>query len=346
MLHSTAVRALFTVAVLAGSLVCAAAPAGAQVVLRMATPAPDGTIWAREIRTFVRTVESETHDAVKFKIYFGGIAGDELEVGERIRRDQLDGAISGGQLCMRLAPSLRVLRVLGLFQSRGEVAFVLGRLKPTIDDEFRKSGYANLGVVGVGPDMIFSRQPIRTLRELKAVKLWSWGIDNTLRPAMVAMGFHIVPAAPDEAARLYDRAEVDGFVATPTVALAFQWSAQTKYLLPLRLSALNACVILANRAVDPLPVETRTIIRDSVARVLAHLEVAGREMDDALVGHLFAKQGLTITPVSPQLRAEFFDESRALRDKMGEQLIPRALLERVLSWLADYRAEHGALEGD
>jgi TRAP-type transport system periplasmic protein len=324
------------------TLLCA--HARAQTTLRMATVAPEGTIWAREIRTFIRTVEAETKGQVRFKIYFGGIAGDELEVGDRIRREQLDGAFSGGMLCMRLAPSIRVMRVLGLFQSRGEVGYVLGRLKPSIDEEFRKAGYYNLGLVGVGPELVFSRQPIRTLAELKATKLWTWGIDNTLKPALTAMGFSIVPGSPDGAARLYDHGSVDGFVAAPAAALAFQWSAQTRYLLPLRLSALNACVIIANRALDPLPVETRTVVRDAAARVIAHLEQAGREMDDALLSQLFAKQGLTITPVSPQLRAQFFDESRALRDKMGEQLIPRALLERVLSFLADYRAEHRSAE--
>jgi TRAP-type C4-dicarboxylate transport system substrate-binding protein len=315
------------------------------VLLRMATPAPDGTIWAREIRAFARKVENDTHGQVRFKIYFGGVAGDELEVGERIRREQLDGAFAG-QLCMRLAPSIRVMRVLGLFQSRGEVAYVLGRLKPTIDDEFRRAGYANLGLVGVGPELIFSRQPIHTLAELKAVKLWTWGIDNTLRPALSAMGFHVVAAKPDEAARLYDHRQIDAFVAAPTAALAFQWSAQAKYLLPLRLSALNACIIVADRAWDPLPVDARNAIRDTAAQVIAHLEQSGRDMDDELVGHLFAKQGMIITPVSPGLRAQFFDESRGVREKMGEQLVPRPLLDRVLSFLADYRAEHGTVEGD
>lgn len=327
------------------ALLLLGAQARAQTVLRMSTPAPEGTIWAHEIRTFTRTVEAATHGQVRFKIYFGGIAGDEIEVGERIRREQLDGAFSGGMLCMRLAPSIQVMRVLGLFQSRGEVGYVLGRLKPSIDDEFRRAGYYNFGLVGIGPELVFLRQPVRTLAELKATRLWTWGIDTTLKPALTAMGFTIVPGRPDEAARLYDHGKIDGFVAAPAAALAFQWSAQTRYLLPLRLSALNACVILANRALDPLPVETRNILRDAAAHVIAHLEEAGREQDDALLGHLFAKQGLVILPVPAALRAQFFDESRALRDKMGESLLPRALLDRVLSFLADYRAEHRGAEG-
>jgi len=70
-----------------------ATPARAQTVIRMATVVPEGTAWWREIRNFQNVVEKETGGQVRLKIYFGGIAGDELEVGERIRREQLDGAV-------------------------------------------------------------------------------------------------------------------------------------------------------------------------------------------------------------------------------------------------------------
>src|SRR4051794_39797241 len=76
-------------------------------ILRLGTIAPDGTAWAREFNTFAREVETETGKQVKVKWYFGGIAGDESEMLERVRRGQLDGAASGGPLCERLSPSLR-----------------------------------------------------------------------------------------------------------------------------------------------------------------------------------------------------------------------------------------------
>jgi hypothetical protein len=53
-----------------------------------------------------------------------------------------------------------------------------------------------------------------------------------------------------------------------------------------------------------------------------------------------ARQGLRTLPVSETLRAEFFEAARMTRDRAGNQLVPHALLEKVLSWLADYRALH------
>lgn len=82
-------------------------PAAAEGVrtLRIATVAPEGTAWAHEMTAWTREIESATNGAVKLKMYFGGIAGGELDVLERIKRHQLDGAISGGMICSRLGPS-------------------------------------------------------------------------------------------------------------------------------------------------------------------------------------------------------------------------------------------------
>src|SRR5260370_35112001 len=87
--------------------------------LRIATIAPEGSAWARELRSFSRDVESRSDGAVRIKLYLGGIAGDEMEVLARIKRDQLDGTI-GSEICPRLAPSRKVARLVGTFQSPEE----------------------------------------------------------------------------------------------------------------------------------------------------------------------------------------------------------------------------------
>jgi TRAP-type C4-dicarboxylate transport system substrate-binding protein len=86
-LHYCAVRA--SAAIVAVTL-CASAAAHAQTVIRMATAVPEGTAWWREIRTFQNAVEAETQGQVRINIYFGGIAGDELPVGERNRAEHRD----------------------------------------------------------------------------------------------------------------------------------------------------------------------------------------------------------------------------------------------------------------
>src|SRR3954468_18262980 len=110
-----------------------ARPAAADpVVLRLAAIAPEGTSWAREVRAFSREVETNTGGAVRIKWYLGGIAGDEVTSLDRTRRGQLDGgAVS--VTCTRLAPSLKISRVIGFFRSRDEARHIYARLFPTVE---------------------------------------------------------------------------------------------------------------------------------------------------------------------------------------------------------------------
>jgi TRAP-type C4-dicarboxylate transport system substrate-binding protein len=322
---------------LMGAPVRAAPPA---YVLRMASTAPDGTAWAREIRAFARELEEATHGQVRLKLYLGGIAGNELQVGQRIARDQLDGAFSGGMLCMKIAPVMRVMRIPGLFQSRAELSYVIGHLKPIIDDEFRRAHFVNLGAFGIGPDLLYMRKPVSTLAELRKTRVWTWDIDAVLPQALRAMGLTVVTTSVEEAGHFYDDGKVDGFISVPAAALAFQWSTQARYLLPLRVSVLDGCVILTERAFDALPAEAQEKMRDVAGRSHAHLEEVGAQQDEQLLGGLFARQGLQTLPLPPSFAAEFYAEARAAREHLGDELAPRSLVQRVLTLLADFRAEH------
>jgi TRAP-type C4-dicarboxylate transport system substrate-binding protein len=321
-------------------LVAWAAPARAEPhVLRMASSVPEGTAWARLLRTYSREVEAATAGEVKVKWYLGGIAGDELQVGDRIRRDQLDGA-AASVLCQKLAASTRVTRVIGLLRDRDEATYVLSRLKPIIDDEFHKSGFVNLTQTGLGSEVLFTRRPVRSLDELKKVRLWTWDIDDGLRAQLPALGLSVVPLPVEEAARAYDEQRVDGFIALPSAALAFQWSAQSRYLTDLRLGYLSSCLIVAERAFDPLPITAQAVLREAAAQLDHRLEQLGREQDQALLGGLLERQGLRLVPVPDALHNQFFEVAARARERLPETVVPEWLILRVASWLADYRAVH------
>jgi TRAP-type C4-dicarboxylate transport system substrate-binding protein len=309
-------------------------------VLKMATVAPDGTTWAHEIKSFSNEVETATHGEVRLKWYYGGIAGADLQVGERIARGQLDGAASGGMLCSRLAPAMRVMRVRGAFRNRDEATHVLNRLRETIEGQFRKSGFVHLGSTGLGADYAFSRRPVQTLDDLKRLKAWRWDIDEVAQLFDKELGFASVPMPLEDAGQAYDEGKIDGFFSIPTAALAFQWYTRTRYLLDLPLGYLWGCLLVTQRAFDRLPPEHQGTLRAAGAKLGARLEEIGRAQDEALLHGLFQKQGVTPTEPSAQLRNELYAAALMAREQLGEKLVPKELLREVLAILADYRAEH------
>lgn len=322
----------------AACLLCARAAAADPTVLRLASVAPDGTAWANELRAYAREAEQEAEGALRIKWYLGGVLGDELEQLERIRKGQIDGIASGGMGCERVAPSMRIQGLPGVFQSRDESAYVMDRLRPDMFAEAARAGFAMLVTTGLGPEVIFSRVPVRTLADLRRLRLWRWSVDEVGIAMSGEMKLTVVPAPLNEAARAYDDHRIDGFLAIPAAALAFQWSTQARYITDLRTGYLTGCVFIANRAFDRLSFKVQSVLRGLMAKYDVRFEDLGRRQDEALLGGLFERQGLQTAPPTEAFRSEFFAAARAARER--QTFVPKALLDRVLRMLADYRVEH------
>ncbi|HEX6836194.1 MAG TPA: TRAP transporter substrate-binding protein DctP [Polyangia bacterium] len=338
--RATGAPAIGALAVL-GALACAsAARATPTHVLRFATVAPDGTAWARLSRTFARDVDEATNGDVQVKWYFGGIAGNEQEMIERMRRGQLDGVASGGTLCQRLAPTIRAVHIVGLFQSREEALYVLGRLKPELDREFARAGFTNLGEAGFGSDILFSRMPIHSLDELRRARMWIWNLDEVYKLEMPALGIQGVPLSLEGALAAFEAGQIDGFIGIPSAALVFQWSTRVRYFSDLRVGSVMGCMIVTNSAFDEMAIDDQQAVHAAAGQLMRRMEEMGEQQDAALIGTLFEKQGMHRVDVPQSLRSEFLDAARAARHKLGHELATKKVLDEINEWLADFRSDH------
>jgi len=323
---------------------------GDGVTLRMAAIAPEGTGWARELRAAGRDVETGTNGAVRMKWYLGGIAGDELRALERVRRGQLDG-LAGAIFCERLAPSLWVTRVVGLIHDRAEGKQVLNRLIPTATKEMEQRGFVGLSFGNFGSEILFTRRPVRSMDELRATRVWTWDLDDFWVKELPTMGVRAVALPVDKAAPAYEEQEVDGFVALPTAALAYRWSAQARYFSELTSSFMPGCAVISQRAFDQLSFDQQKVVRAAGAKLALRFDDLSEQQDHALLSGLFEHQGLKRVEVSPQ----FLDEFRKAADRTRVQLVatmlkehqvPPSLLGDVIGWLAELRAQAHLKPGD
>jgi TRAP-type transport system periplasmic protein len=330
----------FFASLLLVTLVAPSLRAEPQMRLRFATIAPDGTGWAREVKAFAREIETESNGRVGLHVYLGGIAGDDVEMGRRMRKDQLDGALSAGILCQEVAPAFAIFRVPGLVQDRAEESYVQTRLLPTLRQQARAHGTVLLATGSLGTDVVLSRVPIDSLETLRKLRLWQWDLDQTSVAFTRAMGMHPVPMPVNDAGRAYEEGKTDGFIAIPSAIFGFQWFSRQVYMSQLPFSPLHACALMTETAYERLPVDLREVVAAASVKFGLRIAETTRAQDEELLGGLFAKQGVRSVPVSPLLRAQFLDAAHAARDKLGTQLVPHELLLQVQSFLADYRSEH------
>jgi TRAP-type C4-dicarboxylate transport system substrate-binding protein len=315
------------------------AAAADPIKLRIATMAPEGSGWAREMHGFSRDVAVATKGRVQVHWYFGGVAGDELAALDRVRKGQLDGAgITMG--CEALAPSLHVTRMAGMIRSNAEARHVLARLRPRLEKEFHHAGYFDFGVGSLGTIMVFSRTPVRTFADLQHLRVWAWDRDTIWHDVLRRLGISFVPLPVGDAARAYEEQRIDGFLSPPGPALVFQWTTLTRYFTDLHVGILPVCIVIAQRSIDEIPVSDREAFAGAAGKLADRFQDVTRDFDQALIDGMLQKQGLVRVPATVSLQQEFYEAARKVRESFDAALVPPSLLNDVLSWLADYRAEH------
>jgi TRAP-type transport system periplasmic protein len=188
--------------------------------------------------------------------------------------------------------------------------------------------------------VVLSREPIRSMADLHRLTFWRWDLDEIGLMSAREMSIHVVPLPLEDAGRAYDERKVDGFFAIPAAAVAFQWFSRALHLTALNSSYLWGCLIVSDRVFAKLTMDQQQVLRAAGAKIGLRFEEVGRQQDDALLGGLFAKQGVVPQPMSDKFRSEFFAAARAARERLADKLVPAELLQRVLALLGDYRAEH------
>jgi TRAP-type C4-dicarboxylate transport system substrate-binding protein len=286
----------------------------------------------------MRDVERLTAGRAQVKVYFGGIAGDESEELQRIKRGQLDGAISGAPACREVMPSFKLFELPGLFQEAGEAEFVIRRLAPDLTKEAERAGFVFLAATPLGAFVFFTRNPVASMAELRRTRLWVWDQEPTLVSLLRAMGLTPAPAPIGKAAREFDAGNSDGFLAIPTATLAFQWGIRAHQLIDLRLAYLFGCLILTSRAFATLSAADQRAFIAATAEAGERIDQVSRQQEDALLHGGFQHQGLRVATFSDSLRAELFEAARQAREREAEHFVPKPLLERARSLLNEYRA--------
>ena len=107
------------------ALACALPVAAQQYTIKFATLAPEGSTWLKVMRDFDKAVRGDSGGRLGFKLYPGGVAGDEKDVIRKIRLGQYNGGGFTGIGIGEIAKKIRILDAPLLFRNYDEVDFII-----------------------------------------------------------------------------------------------------------------------------------------------------------------------------------------------------------------------------
>lgn len=323
------------------ALASASARAEQGYVLKFATLAPEGTTWMNLLEEWAARVKKESNGRLVFKIYAGGVQGDEPDVLKKIRFGQLQGGAFTGYGIGRIYSPARVLELPFLFDNIEEIDYVRHKLMPDIAQGYRDNGYELLGWMEVGFIYFFSKEPIRSLDDLRKRRIWHWQGDPLGEAFFAASGLSPVPLSIIDVYTSLSTGLIDTVYCPPLGAIALQWFTKTKYITNVPMANGIGSLVVSRRFYQNLPQDLQKLLKRTGRETGRKLIAATREENRESL-EVLKQKGMVFVLDTEDLETA---EVREISRKAGEILmnngyIPRSVIDRVNQWLTEYRAQH------
>src|SRR4030043_1452621 len=253
------------------------------VLIKMGTLAPEGSSWMKTFNTLNPEVMKKTENKVQFKIYSGGVLGDEMDMLRKLKIGQIQGVALTSAGLSTLFKEMDVLQVPFLFQTYEEVDTVLKKMDSFFRKGFEDNGYVLLGWSEAGFVYLMSTLPISSVADLRKGKVWVWEESPMSKAIFVDAGGTALPLTVPDVLVGLQTGMVDVVYAPPTGAIALQWFTKVKYLTDVPLSYMGGGFVVRKDIFKKLPLASQTIILESFQRHLDQLKtITRRENQEAI----------------------------------------------------------------
>ncbi len=308
--------------------------------LKLATLAPQGSVWDAAMRSMGDRWAKETGGRVQLRVYAGGVAGDESDVLRKTRVGQFQGAAITVAGLAAIDPAFNVFQIPMLFASFDELHFVLAKMRPALEQRLAAKGFVLLHWGHGGWIHLFSRAPIRTLEDLKRQKLFVWAGDDAIVQQWRRGGYDPVPLAATDVLLGLQTKMIDVVPTTPIAALSLQWYRQAPNMLGLGLAPLTGGVILTASSWEKIAEADRVKLRAVAAAVERDLERDVPTQDREAIEQM-RQRGLNLIEISAEESKPWRAEAERFARTARETTVPPDILQAAEAAIAEFRAAGG-----
>jgi TRAP-type C4-dicarboxylate transport system substrate-binding protein len=290
----------------------------ADVRIRLATLAPEHSVFMKTLREMGDAWRTRTDGRITSIVLPGFDDEDEMLQEMRMSK-RLQGAQLTGIALSRLDDAFGVFGIPMFFDSYEEVDFVLAKLGPTLEGRLEAKGLKLLHWGHAGWVHIFSISPVRSVDDLKKLKIFTSAGDTRLTRWYNSNGFTPAPGAirdvlPSLATRMIE--------AVPVTPLNFQmltWASGAPYMLDIGFAPLIGATVMTSDAWQKLGPDDQRIVLEEARKAGERLRASVPKLDQDALAQMTGSRKITVTSGN---RAEWQAMSEKLATAMRGSLVP------------------------
>jgi TRAP-type C4-dicarboxylate transport system substrate-binding protein len=301
----------------------------AAATLKVATLAPEGSNWMKEMRAAGEAIKTASAGRVELKFFPGGVMGNAETVLRKIKLGQLHGGAFAVTELASVNPDVQVYGLPFLFSTVEEVRAVRKTLDPLVKKGFEDKGMVIAGLTGGGFVYLMSTQSIASQEELRRTKVWVPEGDRVGRIAFAEAGISPVVLSLGDVYTALQTGLVETVGNTTTGAVAFQWATKLRYMVDLPVAYTMGLLAFDQKALGRLDEADRASVIREIEAAFARLETSN-EADDRATRQTLLKEGITLQVPSPEEIAKWRAVGERTRARMqAEGLISAEILSAL-----------------
>jgi TRAP-type transport system periplasmic protein len=315
-----------------------------EIVIKVATLAPQGSEWHRIIQVMGSEWQKLSRGRIALRLYPGGVVGDDADVVRKMRLGILDGGILTISGIMAIDRSAAALEVPLAYNDESELDCVLEQLGPQLEKQYQAKGFVVLGWSDAGWAHFFTKSPVKTPDDMKKMKMFVWAGDDQYIEMWKKAGFDPVPLPSTEIATALQTGLVDAVTLTAEGMLLLQWYKHLNYMSDLKWAMLLGGIVMSKAAWEKIPADLRPILKESALKTCRRLRDFSRQSERKDL-EVLQKNGVRIVPVDGAALAEWRRIIDVVIPQVRGSYVPAEYLDAAFKYRDQCRQKAGKALG-
>lgn len=307
------------------------------VTIKLATLAPDRSVWANVLSEMAAEWKEATQGRVTLRIYPGSVAGDDPDIVRKMRIGQLHAGTLTQTGLSEIDTAFNIFNTPLFFRSYDEYFYVLEQLEPELEKILNDRGFELLHWGHGGWIHLFATKPVHSVDDLKGLKLFVWAGSDKLVRWWRDAGYKPVPLAFPDVTMGFQTGMLESMPNTPLAALSFQNYRSTPYMLGMGFAPFIGATLVTTKAWGRIDAADREAITESVDKAAERFRTEVPEQDTMAIAQM-EKRGLTVVSVDdPAMLQQWRAEAEKFAAAMREDFVPVDIYDLAVEARQRYR---------
>lgn len=305
-------------------------------LFKIASLAPTGSVWIEQFDNFAKEVSEKTGGEVRFRVYPGGVMGDDQAMFRKMRVGQLHGGGFTMSGMSQRVPDFRAMAIPFLFESYEEIDYVKKGLIPEFKEKFREKGLEFIALTEVGFIYAMSTKQINTYDTFRASKNWSPAGDPISEVYLKTLGITPVTLTIPDVLSSLQSGLIETVYNSLYGSIVLQWFTKANNIVDFPYGYAYGVFALSSKKYDKLPQSHQQII-ETAARTHFPILLQKTRTSNEESRKVLQERGITFLPLDETTIALLKEKRDLAIDKLVPDSVSPEMRDKTFLLLDEFR---------